>query len=46
MHYVRAVRRYASSIRRNPRMFLTYHAWPIYVRTAKGVHRVTGPGLR
>jgi hypothetical protein len=45
MHYVRAVRRFAASISRDPRMFLTYYAWQIYVRTAKGVQRVTGPGL-
>jgi membrane-bound lytic murein transglycosylase B len=45
MHYVRAVRRFASRMRRDDRTFLTYYAWQVYVRTAKGVRRVTGPGL-
>ena len=45
MHYVRAVRRLASRMRRDDRTFLTYYAWQVYVRTAKGVQRVTGPGL-
>ena len=45
MHYVRAVRRFASRMRRDDRMFLTYYAWQVYARTAKGVRRVTGPGL-
>ncbi len=45
MHYVRAVRRFASRMRRDDRSFLTYYAWQVYVRTAKGVRRVTGPGL-
>jgi membrane-bound lytic murein transglycosylase B len=46
MHYVRAVRRFASRMRRDYRTFLTYYAWQVYVRTADGVRRVTGPGLR
>jgi Transglycosylase SLT domain len=45
MHYVRAVRRFASRMRRDDRTFLTYYAWQVFVRTAKGVRRVTGPGL-
>jgi soluble lytic murein transglycosylase-like protein len=45
MHYVRAVRRFASAMRRDRRMFLTYYAWQIYARTAEGVRRITGPGL-
>ena len=45
MHYVRAVRRFASRMRRDDRTFLTYYAWQVYVRTAKGGRRVTGPGL-
>jgi membrane-bound lytic murein transglycosylase B len=45
MHYVRAVRRFASRMRRDERMFLAYYAWQVYVRTADGVRRVTGPGL-
>jgi soluble lytic murein transglycosylase-like protein len=44
-HYVRAVRRFASRMRRDDRTFLTYYAWQVYVRTADGVRRVTGPGL-
>jgi Transglycosylase SLT domain len=44
MHYVRAVRRFASRMRRDESMFLTYYAWQVYVRTANGVRRVTGPG--
>jgi membrane-bound lytic murein transglycosylase B len=43
--YVRAVRRYASRMRRDERTFRTYYAWQVYVRTASGVaRRVTGPG--
>ena len=45
MHYVRAVRRFASRMRRDERTFRIYYAWQVYVRTAEGVHRVTGPGL-
>ena len=45
MHYVRAVRRFAARMRRDERAFLTYYAWQVYVRTANGVRRVTGPGL-
>jgi membrane-bound lytic murein transglycosylase B len=45
MHYVRAVRRLAARMRRDQRTFLTYYAWQVYVRTAKGVRRITGPGL-
>jgi membrane-bound lytic murein transglycosylase B len=45
MHYVRAVRQFASRMRRDDRTFLTYYAWQVYVRTAKGGRRVTGPGL-
>ena len=43
--YVRAVRRFASRMRRDDRAFLTYYAWQVYVRTSNGVRRVTGPGL-
>jgi hypothetical protein len=32
-------------MRRDERMFLTYYAWQVYVRTANGVRRVSGPGL-
>jgi hypothetical protein len=45
MHYVRAVRRFASRMRRDERTFLAYYAWQVYARTAKGVRRITGPGL-
>jgi membrane-bound lytic murein transglycosylase B len=45
IHYVRAVRRLASRMRRDGRSFLVYYAWQVYVRTAGGVRRITGPGL-
>jgi hypothetical protein len=45
MHYVRAVRRFASRMARDGRTFLIYYAWQVYVRTANGTQRVTGPGL-
>jgi hypothetical protein len=42
--YVRAVRRFASRMRVDERMFLSYYAWQVYVRTPAGVRRLTGPG--
>jgi hypothetical protein len=45
MHYVHAVRRFGSRMRHDDRTFLAYYAWQVYVRTASGVRRVTGPGL-
>jgi membrane-bound lytic murein transglycosylase B len=42
--YGRAVRRYAHRMRTDPRTFLTYYAWQVYVSTPRGVRRITGPG--
>jgi membrane-bound lytic murein transglycosylase B len=42
--YVRAIRRFARRMHADPRAFLTYYAWQVFVRTSKGVRRVTGPG--
>lgn len=41
--YVRAVRRFAARMRADERTFLTYYAWQVYVRTATGTRRLTGP---
>jgi membrane-bound lytic murein transglycosylase B len=42
--YVRAIRRFASRMRRDERAFLTYYAWQVYVITPSGTRRLTGPG--
>ena len=42
--YVRAIRRFARRMRVDPRAFLGYYAWQVYVRTPGGVRRLTGPG--
>jgi membrane-bound lytic murein transglycosylase B len=42
--YVRAIRRFARAMRADGRMFLTYYAWQVVVRTRHGVRRLTGPG--
>ena len=42
--YVRAVKRFASRMKRDERAFRTYYAWQVYVRTASGTRRLTGPG--
>ncbi|HEX6582846.1 MAG TPA: lytic murein transglycosylase [Thermoleophilaceae bacterium] len=42
--YVRAIRRFARRMRADPRAFLAYYAWQVYVRTPGGVRRLTGPG--
>jgi membrane-bound lytic murein transglycosylase B len=42
--YVRAIRRFAARMRADERAFLTYYAWQVYVTTADGVRRLTGPG--
>ena len=42
--YVRAVRRLAQRMRTDERSFAAYYAWQVYVRTATGVQRLTGPG--
>jgi soluble lytic murein transglycosylase-like protein len=41
--YVRAVKRFAARMRRDERAFRTYYAWQVYVRTATGTRRITGP---
>jgi membrane-bound lytic murein transglycosylase B len=43
--YVRAIRRFAHRMHADPRAFLTYYAWQVFVRTPTGVRRLTGPGL-
>ena len=42
--YVRAIRRFAHRMRADPRAFLSYYAWQLFVRTPTGVRRLTGPG--
>jgi hypothetical protein len=42
--YVRAIRRFAARMHTDERTFLTYYAWQVFVRTRKGVRRITGPG--
>jgi membrane-bound lytic murein transglycosylase B len=42
--YVRAIRRFGRRMRADPRAFLAYYAWQVYVRTPNGVRRLTGPG--
>jgi hypothetical protein len=44
--YVRAIRRFAARMHTDERMFLTYYAWQVFVRTRAGVRRITGPGRR
>jgi hypothetical protein len=42
--YVRAVQAYAGRIRRDPRAFLSYYAWQVFVRKpGGGTRRITGP---
>jgi Transglycosylase SLT domain len=43
--YVLAIRRFARRMRADPRAFLAYYAWQVYVRTPAGVRRLTGPGV-
>ena len=43
-HYVDAILRFAHRMRRDPRSFYAYYSWQVYVRTSRGVRRVTGPG--
>jgi membrane-bound lytic murein transglycosylase B len=42
--YVRAIRRFAARMRADERVFETYYAWQVYVRTERGTRRITGPG--
>ena len=44
--YVDAVSAYAGLIRRRPLAFYVLYCWQLYVRTAQGPTRVTGPGTR
>jgi hypothetical protein len=44
MSYVRAIRPFARRMRADERTFLTYYAWQVFVRTPRGVRRLTGPG--
>jgi hypothetical protein len=41
--YVRAIRLFARAMHADPRTFLSYYAWQVFVRTAHGVRRLTGP---
>jgi membrane-bound lytic murein transglycosylase B len=41
--YVRAIRRFAALMHADERMFRTYYAWQVFVRTRKGTRRITGP---
>jgi membrane-bound lytic murein transglycosylase B len=43
--YVDAVLRYAREIRNDRRAFYEYYARQVFVRTASGLRRITGPGL-
>ena len=44
-YYVAAVLLYAKRMRADPRAFLEYYAWQVFVRTPRGLRRLTGPGL-
>ena len=41
--YVNAVLRYVRRIRGDRRAYYAFHAWQLFVRTASGVRRLTGP---
>jgi membrane-bound lytic murein transglycosylase B len=41
--YVDAVTRYANRMTHDPRAFLRYYSWSVYLRTRAGYRRVTGP---
>jgi membrane-bound lytic murein transglycosylase B len=41
--YVDAVLRYARRIRSDRRAFYEYYSWQVYVRTPRGLRRITGP---
>jgi membrane-bound lytic murein transglycosylase B len=43
--YIDAVLRYATRIRADRRAFYEYYARQVFVRTASGLRRITGPGL-
>jgi membrane-bound lytic murein transglycosylase B len=44
--YVNAVLRYARAIRRSFRTYYVLHSWQVYVRTTRGLQRLTGPRPR
>jgi hypothetical protein len=44
--YVNAVLAYTDRIRRDPRAFLSYYAWQVFVREPGGTRRITGPRPR
>jgi membrane-bound lytic murein transglycosylase B len=44
--YVRAIRRFAHRMHADERVFRTYYAWQVFVRTATGTRRITGPGRK
>jgi membrane-bound lytic murein transglycosylase B len=41
--YVDAVTTFAAQMRRDPTIFLQYHAWQVFVKTPAGPRRITGP---
>ena len=41
--YVDAVAAFAAQMRRDPAIFLQYHAWQVFVKTPSGPRRITGP---
>ena len=43
--YVDAVLRYARAMRRDRAMFYELYSWQVFLKTAHGERRVTGPGL-
>jgi hypothetical protein len=43
--YVDAVLRYARRMREDRLMFYELYNWQVYLKTARGDRRVTGPGL-
>jgi membrane-bound lytic murein transglycosylase B len=44
--YVNAVLAYTERIRRDPRAFLAYYSWQVFVRAPDGTRRITGPRPR
>jgi hypothetical protein len=44
--YVNAVLAYTVRMRRDPRAFLAYYSWQVFVRVPGGTRRITGPSPR
>ena len=44
--YVNAVLAYTERIRQDPRAFLSYYSWQVFVRVPGGTRRITGPRPR